>query len=91
VHLGANAYADDLSTSRSFEVNSHYHPTVVKILSPTNQPYSNRVPLVFTVKMPIKDAYYHMYRDFDAVFENHFNGNITIITYQMAITYCIFM
>jgi len=73
-----NAYADDLSTSRSFEVNSHYHPTVVKILSPTNQPYSNMVPLVFTVNMPIKGAYYYMYRDFDAVFENHFNGNITM-------------
>jgi len=73
-----NAYADELSTSRSFEVNSHYHPTVVKILSPTNQTYSNRVPLVFTVNMPAKGAYYYMYRDFDAVFENHFNGNITI-------------
>jgi hypothetical protein len=73
-----NAYADGLSTSRSFKVNSHYHPTVVKILSPTNQTYSNRVPLVFTVNMPIKGAYYYMYRDFDAVFENHFNGNITI-------------
>ena len=72
------AYADGLSTSRSFEVNSHYHPTVVKILSPTNQNYSSRVPLVFTVNMPIKGAYYYMYRDYEAVFENHFNGNITI-------------
>jgi hypothetical protein len=73
-----NAYADDLSASRSFEVNSHYHPTVVKILSPTNQNYSSRVPLVFTVNMPIKGAYYYMYRGYDAVFENHFNGNITM-------------
>jgi hypothetical protein len=73
-----NAYADGLSTSRSFKVNSHYHPTVVKILSPTNQTYSSRVPLVFTVNMPIKGSYYYMYRGYDAVFENHFNGNITI-------------
>ena len=28
--------------------------------------------------MPIKGAYYYMYRGYDAVFENHFNGNITI-------------
>jgi hypothetical protein len=73
-----NAYADGLSTSRSFEVNSHYLPTVVKILSPTNQNYSSRVPLVFTVNMPIKGAYYYMYRGNDAVFETHFNGNITM-------------
>jgi hypothetical protein len=28
--------------------------------------------------MPITGAYYYMYRGYDAVFEKHFNGNITI-------------
>ena len=32
--------------------------------------------------MPIKGAYYYMYRGYDAVYENHFNGNITIETSQ---------
>ncbi len=73
-----NAYVDGMSVSRTFRVNSYFHPTVVKILSPINQTYSSSVPLVFTVNMPIKGAYYYMYRDYDAVFENHFNGNITM-------------
>jgi hypothetical protein len=72
------AYADGLSVSRSFKVNSYYHPTILKILSPTNQTYSGGVPLVFTVNMPITGAFYYMYRGYDAVYEQHFNGNITI-------------
>ena len=70
-------YADGLVDSITFRVNSHYHPTVVKILSPTNQTYSS-VPLVFNVNLPINGAFYYMYRGYDAVFENHFNGNITM-------------
>lgn len=71
-------YADEMVNSRTFNVNSYYHPTVVKILSPTNQTYSDSVPLVFTVNLPIKAAYYYMYRGYEEVFENHFNGNITM-------------
>jgi hypothetical protein len=71
-------YADGLTQSTTFRVNSYYHPTVVKILSPTNHTYSNSVPLTFTVNMPIQGAYYYMYRDYEAVFENHFSGNITL-------------
>jgi len=77
-----NVYADEMSVSRTFRVNSYYQPTVVKILSPINQTYSNGVPLVFTVNMPIKGAYYYMYRGFEAVFENHFNGNMTLDNLQ---------
>lgn len=73
-----DAYADGLHVSRSFRVNSYYHPTAVKILSPVNQTYSGGVPLVFTVNMPITGAYYYMYRGYDGVFEKHFNGNTTI-------------
>ncbi len=71
-------YADGMVDSRTFRVNSFYHPTVVKILSPSNQAYSSRVPLVFTVNMPIQGAHYYMYRGYDAVFENHFSSNITM-------------
>jgi hypothetical protein len=39
-----DAYADGLHVSRSFSVNSYYHPTIVKILTPVNQTYSNGVP-----------------------------------------------
>ena len=75
-------YADGLVDSRTFRVNSHYHPTAVKILSPTNQTYSGSVPLVFTVNMPIQSAYYYMYRGYEAVFEKHFNANITLNNLQ---------
>lgn len=73
-----DAYSDGLHVSRSFRVNSNYHPTTVKLLSPLNQTYSGGVPLVFTVNMPITGAYYYMYRGYDAVFERHFNGNTTL-------------
>ena len=71
-------YANDMVNSITFKVNSFYHPTDVKILSPTNQNYSSSVPLVFNVNLPINRAFYYMYRGYDAVFENHFNGNITM-------------
>jgi hypothetical protein len=72
------ANASGMSTSRAFSVNSHYQVPVVKVLSPTNQTYSNMVPLIFTVNGEIKEAHYYLYRGYDAVFENSFSGNTTL-------------
>ena len=72
------AYAGDMSTSRTFTANSHYVVTEIKVLSPTNQTYSNTVPLVFTVNGEIEEAHYYMYRGYDAVFEGSFSGNTTL-------------
>lgn len=72
------AYAGDMSTSRSFTVDSHYVVTEIKVLSPTNQTYSSTVPLVFTVNGEIEEAHYYMYRGYDAVFEGSFSGNTTL-------------
>jgi hypothetical protein len=71
-------YAGDMSTSRSFTVNSHYVLTEINVLSPTNQTYSDTVPLVFTVNGEIEEAHYYMYRGYDAVFEDSFSGNTTL-------------
>jgi len=72
-------YAGDLSTSRTFTVNSHYAVTVISVLSPTNQTYSGPVPLVFTVNGEIEEAHYYLYRgNYDAVFEGSFDGNTTL-------------
>ena len=77
------AYANDMSISRTFTVNSHYQVTIVKILSPINQTYSKMVPLTFTVNGEVSEAHYYMYRTFmwrnyEAVYEKHFDGNITL-------------
>jgi hypothetical protein len=72
------AYAGDMSTSRSFTVNSHHVVTEINVLSPTNQTYSDTVPLVFTVNGKIEEAHYYMYKGYDAVFEGSFNGNTTL-------------
>jgi uncharacterized membrane protein YukC len=77
------AYASDMSISRTFTVNSHYQVTVIKIFSPVNQTYSKTVPLVFAVNGEVKEAHYYMYRtrlwrNYEAVFEKHFDGNITL-------------
>jgi hypothetical protein len=75
------AYANDMSTSVSFTVNSHYQVTVVKILSPMNQVF-NPVRLIFTVNGEVKEAYYYMYRGlkppYEAVYAKSFTGNITL-------------
>ena len=72
------AYAGDMSTSRTFTVNSHYAVTAISVLSPTNQTYSDAVPLVFTVNGEIEEAHYYMYRGYNAVFEGSFSGNTTL-------------
>lgn len=72
------AYAGDMSASRTFAVNSHHVVTEIDIISPTNQTYSNPVPLVFTVNGEIEEAHYYMYRGYDAVFEGSFSGNTTL-------------
>jgi hypothetical protein len=72
------AYANGMSSSHDFTVNSHYVVTEINVLSPTNQTYSNTVPLVFTVNGEIEEAHYYMYRGYDAVFEGSFSGNTTL-------------
>ena len=73
------AYAGDMSTSRTFTVNSHQVVTEINVLSPTNQTYSNSVPLLFTVNGEIEEAHYYLYRGkYDAVFEGSFSGNTTL-------------
>jgi hypothetical protein len=48
-----------MSTSRTFNVDSHYQVTVIEILSPKNITYStNEVPLVFTLNGEFKSANY---------------------------------
>jgi hypothetical protein len=56
------AYTMGMNTSRTFRVNSYYYPTVITIFSPTNQTYSQEVPLVFSVNLPIKSAHYYLFR-----------------------------
>ena len=72
------AYANDMSISRNFTVNSHFQETIVRILSPTNQTYAYTVPLIFTVNGEIKEAHYYMYKGYEAVYEKFLNGNITL-------------
>lgn len=78
-----SAHINDLSASYNFTVNSHYQITVVKILSPINQTYSNAIPLIFTVNGEVNEAHYYMYRtvmwrSYEAVYEKHFDGNTTL-------------
>ena len=50
------AYANDMSTSITFVVDSHYVVPVIKILSPTNQAYNGTVPLMFAVNTNFTEA-----------------------------------
>jgi len=73
------AYADDMSTSRSFTVNSYYHVTALNVLSPNNQIYSsNIVPLTFGFTGEIENAHYYLYRGHETVSEKSLTGNVTL-------------
>jgi hypothetical protein len=65
------ANANDMSTSKTFTVDSHYVVPIIKILSPTNQTYTNNVPLVFTVNSNFTNATYTMYT---GILDNRFEG-----------------
>ncbi len=72
------AYADDMSASTSFTVNSHYQVTALNVLSPISQIYSKNVPLTFTFNGEIKNAHYYLYKGYESVSEKSFSGNITL-------------
>ena len=74
-----NAYANDMSTTRTFTVDSHYVVPIIKILSPTNQTYSGNVPLEFIVNTNFTDASYLMWpKTMDTHFEGQLGGNSTL-------------
>ncbi len=66
-----HAYANEMSTSKTFTVDSHYVVPIIKILSPTNQTYTNNVPLVFTVNSNFINATYTTYT---GILDNRFEG-----------------
>jgi len=73
------AYADDMSASKSFIVNSYYHLTALNVLSPNNQIYSsNLVPLTFGFTGEIENAHYYLYRGHETVSEKSLTGNVTL-------------
>ncbi|MCW4030678.1 MAG: hypothetical protein NWE92_13665 [Candidatus Bathyarchaeota archaeon] len=69
------AYANDLSTYRTFPVDSHYVVPVLTILSPTNQTYTDTVPLTFTVNTNFSAASYLMW-DWKKM-DTHYNGELS--------------
>lgn len=84
------AYANGMSTYREFTVNSNYQIAVIEVLSPINQTYSKRPPLIFTTNGDVKSAHYYMYKyrgffdnGYVDVFEKHFSGNTTIDNLSM--------
>jgi hypothetical protein len=73
------AYANDMSTSKTFTVDSHYVTPTLKILAPTNQTYSGNVPLEFAVNTDCKDFSYLMWpKTMDTHFTDHVSGNFTL-------------
>jgi hypothetical protein len=73
------AYANDISTSRTFTVDSHYVVPVIQILSPTNQTYTSDVPLVFTVNTNFTHASYVTWpKTMDTHLKGQLTGNSTL-------------
>jgi hypothetical protein len=73
------AYANDMSTVRTFIVDPHYVVPTIKILSPTNQNYDSNVPLIFTTNTNLTNANYLMWpKTMDTHFEEQLIGNSTL-------------
>ncbi len=73
------AYANDMSTSKTFTVDSHYVVPIIKILSPTNQTYTSDVPLVFTVNTDFTHASYVTWpKTMDTHLKGQLTGNSTL-------------
>ena len=53
------AYANDMSDSTNFTVNSYYHITALNVLSPNSLIYSKNVPLTFAFTGEIEKAHYY--------------------------------
>ena len=72
------AYANDMSASRNFTVNSHYHVTALNVLSPNSLIYSKTVPLTFTFNGQIMNAHYYLYKGHELVTEKSVSGDMTL-------------
>jgi hypothetical protein len=71
------AYANGMSASISFTVNSYYHITALNVLSPNSQIYSKNVPLTFAFTGEIENAHYYLYKGHESVSEKSLIGNMT--------------
>jgi len=72
------AYANGMSDSTEFTVNSYYHVTALAVVSPGNQLYSDSVPLAFTYTGDITNAHYYIYSGHQLVSDAALSGNTTI-------------
>jgi hypothetical protein len=72
------AYANDMSASRNFTVNSNYHVTALNVLSPNSLIYSKTVPLTFTFNGQIMNAHYYLYKGHELVTEKSVSGDMTL-------------
>ncbi len=73
------AYANDLQTSRTFVVDSHYVVPTLKILSPINQTYKGNLPLEFYINTNFTAANYLMWpKTMDTHFDGQSTGNSTL-------------
>ena len=72
------AYANDMSASTNFTVNSHYHVTALNVLSPNSLIYSKNVPLTFTFTGEIVNAHYYLYKGHELVSEKSVSGDMTL-------------
>lgn len=72
------AYANNMSDSQNFTVNSHYVIAKLEALSPKGQFYSNTVPLTFSINGEIKNAHYYLYKNDKFLEDNALSGNTTL-------------
>ena len=72
------AYANGMSDSRNFTVNSYYHVTALNVLSPNSPIYSKTVPLTFTFNGEIINAHYYLYKGRELVSEKSVSGDMTL-------------
>jgi hypothetical protein len=60
VAYSVDSNGKEMTTSRTFKVDSHYEVTIVEILSPKNITYpTNEIPLIFTINGEVKNASYY--------------------------------
>lgn len=76
------AYANDMSASKSYIVNSYYHVTALNVISPNSLIYSSTVPLTFAFTGEIEKAHYYLYQGRTLVSEKSLNGNMTLQNLQ---------
>jgi LPXTG-motif cell wall-anchored protein len=72
------AFANGMSASSDFTVNSNYHVTALSVVSPTNQIYPKEVPLLFSFSGEIQNAHYYLYKGHETVSEKSLSGNMTL-------------